>query len=211
MIDSATLGTFVASSLVLLVLPGPAVLYIVTQSVANGTRAGAQSALGLLLGAMVHLGAAVVGISALLATSAAAFHAVKLAGAAYLIYLGLREISGTRGAGSVPGDPARSGQQIVLQGVWVNLLNPKAAIFFLAFLPQFVRPEFGNPGLQLLTLGTIFLALAVGTDLTYAIAAGWAGRRLRDRLHRGRFGRYATGAVYIGLGLATALGRFGGA
>ena len=210
MLDPATVAAFVASALILLVLPGPAVLYIVTQSVANGTRAGAQSALGLLLGAMLHLAAAVLGISALLATSGAAFHVVKLCGAAYLVYLGVREFVGVRRQGPERTGAPPSGQEIVVQGFWVNVLNPKAAVFFLAYLPQFVRPESGGAAAQVLMFGAIFLALALMTDLTYAVAAGWAGQRFSNRLENRQSGRYAAGLVYIGLGLVTALGRFAG-
>lgn len=193
---------FMAASFILLVTPGPAVLYIVTRSLSQGTTAGLVSALGLVVGGLVHVVAAVAGVSAILLTSDAAYGTVRLAGAAYLVHLGIRQLREGSGSGP-PGAVAHSTRwEIFRQGVAVNVLNPKPALFFMALLPQFVDPQRGAVG-QMLVLGFSFLALALITDSTWAVAAGQAARALdrpRYRMLRGR----VAGAAYIALGLLAA-------
>jgi threonine/homoserine/homoserine lactone efflux protein len=204
--DPGTLVVFALASLALAVVPGPAVLYIVAQSVHGGRRAGVVSAFGVASGGMVHVLAAVVGLSALLAASAEAFTAVKLIGAGYLIWLGIRTLLsaddriGGRAAERTLGRTFR-------QGVVVNVLNPKTALFFLAFLPQFVDPHESTRG-QLALLGGIFVVIALSSDLLWALVAGTAGAMLRRSRTFLRVQRYVSGTIFVGLGaLAATSGR----
>jgi threonine/homoserine/homoserine lactone efflux protein len=204
--DPASLGVFLLAALVLLLTPGPAVLYIVARSVDQGRRAGLVSALGIHAGTLVHIAAAAAGLSALVVASATAFAVVKYLGAAYLVYLGVRRLL-ERGPG--PGMPTAAPEplsRIFLQGVVVNVLNPKTALFFLAFLPQFVDVGRGAVAAQIVALGLLFVAIALVSDGLYAVSAGTARTWLRrsPRFLAGE--RYIAGSVYIGLGLAAALG-----
>jgi threonine/homoserine/homoserine lactone efflux protein len=203
--SASTLVLFAVAALGLLVIPGPAVLYIVTRSIHHGRAAGLASVLGVATGSLVHVVAASLGISALLMSSATAFQAVKLLGAAYLIWLGIRTIRG-RDHGGVPetAEPVRL-VHAYGQGVAVNVLNPKTALFFLAFLPQFVDPGVGAAGPQVLVLGAVFTTLAVLSDGAYALAASRLGAWLRSRPAFAHRRRYVTGGVLISLGAAAAL------
>jgi threonine/homoserine/homoserine lactone efflux protein len=204
--DPHALLLFVAAALVLLLTPGPAVLFVVTRSIQQGRAAGLVSTLGLSCGALVHLVAAVLGLSALLASSALAFSMVKLAGAGYLIFLGFKALRSRRSSEWMEGRtvPVPLRRQF-LDGLVVNLLNPKPAIFFLAFLPQFVDPALGSVRAQLTMLGLGFVAMAMLTDGAYALAAA-SGRSwlLRNKTLL-RYEPYASAAVYFGLGLSAAL------
>jgi threonine/homoserine/homoserine lactone efflux protein len=189
----------------MLVVPGPSVLYIVGTSLEGGRAAGLVSMLGVEAGAFVHVAAAALGLSALLASSAVAFSIVRYAGAAYLVYLGVQRLR-RRGAEAVPETSGgRPRARLFRQGVVVNVLNPKTALFLLAFLPQFVDPSRGPVAAQVLALGIVFLALAVLSDGAYALLAGGLGERLgRSARTRRRLER-ASGGVYIGLGVGAAL------
>jgi threonine/homoserine/homoserine lactone efflux protein len=203
MFDVSTLGVFVASAVALLLTPGPAVMYIVTRSLEQGRLAGLVSVLGICTGTLFHVAAAALGLSALLASSALAFSTVKYLGAIYLIALGVRTLM-TR---VTPAGAASAGsglRRIFAQGVVVNLLNPHTALFFLAFLPQFVQPAKSGVPLQMLALGLLFVALSAVTDVCWAMAAGTAGQWFRrdPRFMRGQ--RYVTGGALIGLGAAAA-------
>jgi threonine/homoserine/homoserine lactone efflux protein len=196
-----TLLVFGAASLAFLAVPGPSVIYIVSRSLAEGRKAGVVSALGVQGGGLIHVTAATVGVSALLASSAVAFSVVKYAGAAYLIYLGLRKL--LDGVEEEAEEPQAAGlSRLFWQGVLVNGLNPKTALFFLAFLPQFVDPDRGAVAPQVLVLGGLFLVLATLSDSTYALVAGtvrgWLGAR-RRRLAQ------LSGCSYLGLGVLAAL------
>jgi threonine/homoserine/homoserine lactone efflux protein len=208
--SSSTLALFMVAALALLLIPGPSVLYIVARGISQGRKAAFVSALGVQVGSLVHIGAAVLGLSALVLSSAVAFSVVKYLGAAYLVYLGVRTLL-TRDApapGKLPA--AKSPRRIFAQGVVVNALNPKTAIFFLAFFPQFVDPDRGAVATQVLVLGCLFVALAVCTDGMYALAAGTIGGWLRGNQRMLQAQRFFAGTVYIGLGVATALtGRNG--
>ena len=197
---------FVTAAAVLLLIPGPAVLFIVTRSVDQGRIAGLASAAGIATGALVHVMAASLGLSALLLSSATAYSAVKYAGAAYLFYLGIKKLRQRPTAGSamehVPPVPMR---KVFAQGVVVNILNPKTAIFFFAFLPQFVSPARGHVTLQFLCLGLLFAVMGWASDSVWALSAGSAAHWLRGNRRFMAGQRYAAGTVYMGLGLATAL------
>ena len=201
------LAGFIAAALVILLIPGPAVLYLVTRSLAQGRRAGFVSVLGLSTGALVHVVAATVGLSAILVASSAAFTAVKMIGAAYLVYLGIRAIlTARRDTGTqVEAEMPRSSSRIYVEGILVSIFNPKIGIFFLAFLPQFVDPSAGAVPMQVLLLGLLYVALALVTDSLYVLLAASVRHLLTGAVLRGPLPHYASGAIYIGLGVTTAL------
>ena len=203
--DSTSLGLFVVAALVLLITPGPAVLYIVARTIDQGRRAGLVSMLGVHVGTLVHVAAAAAGLSAVLAASAAAFGAVKLLGAAYLIYLGLRRILARPAASTSAAGRERRLRRAFLDGVVVNVLNPKTALFFLAFLPQFVDASRGHIGAQVLVLGLVFVGLGLITDGGYAFTAGTAAGWLRGHPRFLASERWISGVMYVGLGVAAAV------
>jgi threonine/homoserine/homoserine lactone efflux protein len=203
-IDPSRLFVFMLAALALIVIPGPAVLYIVAQSINGGRAAGLVSALGVATGGVVHICFAVAGLSAILVASATAFTVVKLAGALYLIWLGVTTLL-RKGDGKIGGHAPQEGHaRVYRRGVVVNVLNPKTAIFFLAFLPQFVDPD-GPVRAQLAVLGLVFVVLALASDSLWALAAGAAAGVLRGSERFLRVQRRISGSVFIGLGLATAL------
>lgn len=205
MFDLATLLLFALAALALIAVPGPNMIYIVTRGISQGRGAAVASVLGVGTGTLAHIGAAAAGLSALLVSSTLAFDVVKYLGAAYLLYLGIRTI---RGEGDARIEHARGHDplwRIYRQGVVVNLLNPKTALFFLAFLPQFVDPARGGVAAQILVLGTILLLLGGAMDLLYALIAGALGGWLRRRPAFLRRQRYVTGSVYLLLGAAAAI------
>jgi threonine/homoserine/homoserine lactone efflux protein len=193
---------FSVAALVLLLIPGPAVLYVVVQSAEHGRMAGLVSVAGLHLGTLVHTAAAAVGLSALLVSSAVAFSVVKYTGAAYLVYLGIRRLL-TRDPPPGTSAPAQPLAKLFRQGVIVNVLNPKTAVFFLAFLPQFVDPD-GTVWSQVVVFGIAFVLLGLVTDSAYALAAGSLGAWMRRSR---RAFRYASGTVFVGLGTVTAFAK----
>jgi threonine/homoserine/homoserine lactone efflux protein len=199
------LPLFILASAVLLITPGPAVLYIIARSMDQGRRAGLVSVAAIEVGNFMHVIAATLGLSALLLSSALAFSIVKYLGAAYLVYLGLRKMFRREAvpAGGI-GHP-QSLRRTFSQGVVVAALNPKTALFFVAFLPQFVDPSQGAVAWQMVVLGCIFVLLAVISDSMYALLAGTVGRWLRGARSAERAERYVVGSVYIGLGVAAAL------
>jgi threonine/homoserine/homoserine lactone efflux protein len=202
--DPSTLAVFSAAALLLLVIPGPAVLYIVAQSVSRGRVAGLVSMLGIQVGGLVHVVAAAAGLSALVVHSAVAFSAVKYAGAAYLVFLGVRRLLG-RDEEAQAGIPReRRLRALFANGIVVNVFNPKTALFFFAFLPQFVDVSRGDVAFQIVVLGLVFIGLAVISDGMYALAAGSAAGWLKARRGFARSQRLVTGTVLVGLGLATA-------
>jgi threonine/homoserine/homoserine lactone efflux protein len=205
MLDAGTLLLFAAASLAFLAIPGPSVVYIVSRSLAQGRRAGLTSALGVQAGGLVHVVGAAVGVSALIASSATGFTVVKYAGAAYLVFLGVRKLLARDGAHrDDPGAPTPAAR-LFWQGALVNALNPKTALFFLAFLPQFVDPADGAVAPQMLVLGALFLTLATLSDGTYALLAAVAGSRLRALAASQRLLDRLSGAVFVALGVAAAL------
>ncbi len=209
MIDLTSYFVFVAAALVLLLTPGPAVLYIVARSVDQGRMAGIVSALGVGLGSMVHVMAAALGLSALLVSSALAFNLVKFLGAAYLIYLGLQKLREKVTVREVTIDSTVPLGVIFRQGVVVNILNPKTALFFFAFLPQFVDPVRGSVAVQILILGCTFVTLGIFSDSGYALLAGTLGKLLKQSETFARAQNTLTGMIYIGLGVVTAFSGSG--
>jgi threonine/homoserine/homoserine lactone efflux protein len=203
--DWSTLAVFLVASLVLLVTPGPAVLYIVARSIDQGRAAGLVSAMGVASGALFHIAAAALGVSALLMSSAVAFSVVKYLGASYLVYLGIRTLLERRQPTSLHAPEPQKLSRIFSQGVVVNLLNPKTALFFFAFLPQFVDPTRWAIPLQILLLGMLFVMMGVCSDSLYALLAGTIGQWLKRSTRFLRGQRYFAGSVYIALGVTTAL------
>ena len=203
--DVSSLALFAVAAIALLLVPGPAVLYIVAQSVHGGRTAGLVSVLGVHVGTLVHVSAAAVGLSSLLVSSATAFEVVKYAGAAYLVVLGVRRLLGRDRAVAAVDAEAVPHRRLFVHGIVVNILNPKTALFFFAFLPQFVDPSAGRAGLQMAFLGLVFVALGLVSDGAYALAAGTARTWLRGNRRVLRAERYVSGSVFVGLGLATAL------
>jgi threonine/homoserine/homoserine lactone efflux protein len=208
--NATSIGVFCAAAILLLLTPGPAVLFIVARSVEQGRIAGLASVCGITTGTLVHVLAAALGLSALLASSAVAFAVVKYAGAAYLIYVGVRRILRPAEPPAVQRAlPLRSLARLYRDGFVVNLLNPKTALFFLAFLPQFVDPSRGAAAFQIAFLGLLFTLMGLTSDALYALIAGSAGRWVRRNGHFLRWERYVTGGVFIGLGVTAALAGSG--
>jgi threonine/homoserine/homoserine lactone efflux protein len=203
--DPDRLAVFTVAALALLLVPGPAVLYVVARSIHEGRRAGLASVLGIHVGTLFHIAAATLGLSALIVSSAVAFTAVKIAGAVYLVGLGLWTLFARGAETEIALGGERNLRRAFAQGIVVNVLNPKTALFFLAFLPQFVDPNAAHPALQIAFLGVLFALLGLVTDSLWALAAGTAGGVLRRSRRFVRTQRYVSGTVYIGLGLATAL------
>ncbi len=208
--ELTTVGLFALSALALVAVPGPNLVYIVTRSVDQGRRAGFASALGVEAATLVHVALAAVGLSAFLASSATAFSIVKYAGVAYLVYLGVRTLTAgddqPADAEAAPEDaPAR---RVFAEGFVVNLLNPKVALFFLAFMPQFVDPGAGAAWSQVLVLGAVLVTIGLLLDLAYALGAGALGSWVRGNPKLARRRRYATGGIYLVLAAAAlAAGR----
>ena len=200
------LAVFCVASIALAVVPGPAVTYIVTQSVDKGRRAGLASALGVASGGLVHVAAATVGLSALIASSATAFTVVKLVGAAYLVYVGARRILSKEVDEELEREPATE-RQLYLQGVVVNVLNPKTALFFLAFLPQFVDRDHGSVAPQVAFLGLLFALIALLSDAAYALLADVLARRLRRTGTGAAVRRWVSGGIFVALGITAATAR----
>lgn len=197
---------FISAAVILLATPGPAVLYIVGRSIGQGRSAGFVSALGIGVGTLVHTAAAAVGLSALLVSSAAAFSVVKYLGAAYLVFLGVQRLrnKGSLAAASDSSAPRASLARVFTQGIVVNILNPKTALFFFAFVPQFIDPARGHVAMQILSLGVLFSCMGTTSDSIWAFfsssVAGW----LRGNPRWMRNERFVSGGILISLGLATA-------
>ena len=201
--DSTTLWLFCLAALALLAIPGPAVLYIVVQSAEQGRRVGLASVAGIHLGTLVHIAAAAAGLSALIVASSLAFSVVKYAGAAYLVYLGVRKLLER----DLPPELERQPEPLrraFTRGVVVNVLNPKTALFFLAFVPQFVDTSRGKVWSQVVVLGLVLVGLGLVSDSLYALAAGTISGLLRRRR---KVVRRGSGVVYVALGAAAALAK----
>ena len=195
---------FLTGALVLLVIPGPAVLYILSRTLVQGRLAGVVSAAGIAVGTLGHVAAAILGLSALVASSARAFYAVKYLGAAYLVFLGARMLLRRDSPAIEVREGGRSLRRIFVQGILVNLLNPKTALFFLAFRPQFVDPSRGHVSVQILALGTSFAVFGLCSDSSWALLAGTLAQRLPSNLRWRRVQNNISGSALIALGLATA-------
>ncbi|MFC5744150.1 LysE family translocator [Actinomadura rugatobispora] len=194
---------FLLAATTLIVIPGPNHLYIAARSVADGRRAGIASALGVETGTLVHVAAAAAGLSAIVAASATAFGVLRYAGAAYLVYLAVRTL---RGGDRVDGPETspKPLRRVYLDGVLINIFNPKVVLFFLAFLPQFVDQRAGAVPAQIVVMGLVTALIGLVSDVLYAVAGGSIGAMLRGRPRFRRGQRYATGAIYLGLGAVAA-------
>lgn len=204
MVAPHTLALFATAALALVVIPGPNVVYITTRSVAEGRRAGVVSALGVETGTLVHIAVAAAGLSYLIATSVLAFSVVKYVGAAYLIFLGVRTLLGRDTAGERAVAPYGL-RRAYLEGLVVNVFNPKVILFFLALLPQFVDRAAGAVPAQVTLLGLVLFGLGVAADMSYALGAGSIGAWLRTRPAFARRQRYVTGVIYLALGVTAAV------
>jgi len=205
MTSHANLILFVSAAAVLLAIPGPAVLYIVSRSISQGRAAGVVSALGISVGTIPHVAAAALGLSALLVSSATAFSVVKYLGAAYLIYLGVQKFRTDESGEFATDSPKTNLSRIFWQGVIVNVLNPKTALFFFAFLPQFVDASRGSAVSQILFLGLLFMAMGVVSDSMWGLFAGTVAERMKRHPRWRRRQQYLSGGILISLGIATAV------
>jgi threonine/homoserine/homoserine lactone efflux protein len=203
MLDAHRFILFFAAALVLAVTPGPGIFYVLARSLAGGRREGIQSSLGTFVGGLFHVFAAALGVSAILAASAVAFHTVKYAGAAYLVWLGIRMIR-TRNA-ELKVAASAAPQNAFRQGIFTEALNPKTALFFLSFIPQFIAPAAGHVFLQFIVLGTISVALNTAADLLVVLMAAPLERKLKHSPTFRRRQRVASGLGMIGLGAYVAL------
>jgi threonine/homoserine/homoserine lactone efflux protein len=214
MFDSTRLLLFLTAAILLAIAPGPGMLYVLARSLAGGKREGVLSAFGTFLGGMVHVLAAALGVAVILARSALAFSTVKYAGAAYLCFLGVRMILDARkaevsGASGLPETTALAARNPLWQGVATEVLNPKTALFFLSFIPQFVNRSAGHVFAQFVLLGTVSVVLNTSADLMVILLAGPLGKKIRSSTVFRRRQRTVTGAIMIGLGtyLATSESR----
>lgn len=199
-----TVSLFLVTTLGLLFIPGPAVLFIMTRSVEGGRRVGAISALGIGTADLVHTTAAAFGLSALLMTSALLFSIIKYLGAAYLVYLGIRTLLKRDASPGKQRAEPKTLPRMFFQGMAVELLNPKTALFFLAFLPQFVDPTRGTVMLQLFLFGSTFAVLGLCSLTFYGLLSGTIATLLKRDVGFQRIQRYVTGSIYIALGLTAA-------
>lgn len=209
LISHSSLLLFVTGAAILLVIPGPAVTYVVSRSIGHGRAAGLVSVMGIVVGTLFHVVAAALGLSALLASSALAFQFVKYLGAAYLIYLGIKTLRRDDAQMLEVANGERRLARIFGQGALVNLLNPKTALFFLAFLPQFVDPTRGHATLQILQLGVLFALMGWCSDSVWAVVAGTVADRIRGSGRLRRVQRNVSGGALIALGLASAFSGAG--
>jgi threonine/homoserine/homoserine lactone efflux protein len=203
--STSTLIRFCATASVLILLPGPGMLLLVARGVANGRRVAVLSACGVETGTVVYVCATAVGVTALLASSALAFSLVRYVGAAYLVVLGVRTLLGKVHAPLDAAHEPLSARRAYAQAFLIGVTNPKIAIFFLAFFPQFVDPHHGSIALQVFVLGGVFVAMALPVDLLVASTAGSLGNWIRRRPSFARRQRYVAGSVYIALGASAAV------
>lgn len=206
MIEGTRLALFITAAVLLALTPGPGILYVLGRTLNGGRREGVLSCLGTFVGGSVHVIAAALGLSAILATSATAFQVVRYAGAAYLVYLGIAMIRHRDFNQELQIESGR-GHQHVLQGIITEVLNPKTALFFLSFIPQFVSTGSGHVTLQFLILGTISVALNTVADLIVVFFAGALAQQLKNNPKFNRRQRTASGAGMIGLGLYVAASK----
>lgn len=205
--DKSTFLTFLIASCLLNLAPGPDMLYVTGRSIGQGRKAGVISAIGIFAGTLVHITLAAAGLTAILRSSPAVFSAVKYAGAVYLLYLGIRLLVRKDTQTGVEGLAEVNLRTVFSQGVLTNVLNPKVALFFLAFLPQFVNPSDGNMAWHIVVLGMIFNTGGVLVNLAVANTGGYLGNFLRRRPHIARIQQWFTGSVFIGLGLRLGFSR----
>jgi len=202
--EVSNLSLFMSAAFMLIFTPGPAVLYITTKSMEQGWKAGFVSTLGIEFATLVHVGAATLGISTILMASPVIFDLIKILGVVYLLYLGIRKLTSRAQLSETDGQKHKNLRSVFSQAVTVELLNPQTALFFLAFLPQFVDPAQGAVPLQFLTLGMIFVTLAVIVEGSYALLVGILGGWLKNCPRLMCAQHYLSGVVYIGLAIMAA-------
>lgn len=208
----STLLTFAVAATLLIIVPGPNVIYIITRGIDQGRRAAIASAAGVEAGMLFHIGAAVLGLSALVASSELLFNIVKYVGAGYLIWMGIGSLRARSAKFETQEISCRASySRLFAQGMIVNVLNPKVGLFFIAFLPQFIDPSRGNSTVQILVLGGVFVAIAVISDLVYAFASGAIGSWLNARESIARQRDRFAGVVHILLGTVAAVSGSGSA
>lgn len=205
MIDQTTLITYLIVLLGFVFIPGPAVILTLARATASGTRIGLATGAGIAIGDLIHTAMAVLGLSAIILTSAFLFNLIKYLGAAYLVYLGIRAILEKPQTSLAVGSNHLSSAQALRQAILAEVLNPKSALFFLAFLPQFVRPENGAVALQLAILGVLFVLMGLLSTVVVAFGAGWVGGFLRRNPVVLRWQGKVVGGIYLGLGARLAL------
>ena len=205
MIDQTTLITYLIVLLGFVFIPGPATLLTLARASASGTKNGLATAFGIAVGDLVHTAMTVLGLSVIIMASATAFTIIKYAGAAYLVYLGLKAIFDRSAGFGVPSVKVLTSGAAFRQAVLAEVLNPKSALFFLSFLPQFVNPANGAVGVQLTILGVLFVLLGLLSTVTVAFAAGYVGAFLRRNQTIARWQGKAVGAIYCALGIRLAL------
>ena len=204
--EFSTIWLFAVSALALLIIPGPAVFYIMAKSIDQGRKAGLVSVLGVVLGGSVHVLAGAIGVSAILMASATAFNIVKYLGAAYLIYLGCKILFSSSGktASEIPIAPRKKLVKIFYQSMLIEVMNPKTALFFLAFFPQFISPSAGSVPIQFLLLGTIYIVLALISDGLYAILAASIRNQIIGKKESSKLQNRIIGYLYIVIGVFSA-------
>ena len=205
MFELSSFIIFLSAAFFVLVVPGPAVIYITTRSLDQGTKAGIVSTIGIAFGSLLHVAFAAFGLSAILVTSAYAFTVVKFVGATYLIYLGITKLLSKTKVSFEKEKAQKSHSKMFVEGLLVNLLNPKTALFFFSFLPQFADAANGSIALQIFILGMIFVLMGLVSDSLYAIVAGTFQKYISSHPKILNIQKYVTGSVYILLGTATAL------
>ncbi|MHC4054267.1 LysE family translocator [Bradyrhizobium sp. 25ACV] len=205
MIDHTTLITYILIVLGFVFIPGPATLLTMARAASSGTKVGIATGAGIAAGDLIHTAMAIVGLSAIIATSALMFSIVKYAGAAFLIYLGIRAMLDKAPIELNGAAPAIGAGRAFRQAVLTEVLNPKTALFFLAFLPQFVKPEHGAAALQLATLGVVFVLLGLLSTIVFAVGAGRLGNVLRRHPAVLRWQGKVVGIIYCAVGVRLAL------
>lgn len=205
MIDQATLITYLIVLMGFVFIPGPAVILTLARATSSGTRVGVATGLGIAIGDLIHTAMAVFGLSAIILTSALLFNLIKYAGAAYLVYLGIRAILDKPATSALLNSPGIKSSQALRQAILAEVLNPKSALFFLAFLPQFVALENGAVGWQLAILGVLFVAMGLFSTMVVAVFAGVVGGLLRRNPGVMRWQGKVVGTIYCALGIRLAL------
>jgi len=207
MLDTTQIILFATTSLLLAASPGPDVIYVITRGLTQGHRSAMAAAAGFSLGNIAHTAFAILGLSAIIRSSAIAFTAIKIAGALYLIYIGYKTFTSKSEVNAEKDDKVLSAKAVFIQSITANILNPKVAIFFIAFFPQFVKPENGHPSLQMAGLGLVFIICTFIVFSACALFSGQIGNRLKQSKAGAGYLNKAAGAVLMGLGVALAFSR----
>ncbi len=206
MLDSTQIILFCSTSLLLAITPGPDIIYVITRGITQGHKSGMAAAAGFSLGNIAHTTFAIVGLSAIIRSSAMAFTAIKIAGALYLIYIGWKTFTSKGGTSAAKDTKILSPKAVFIQSITANVLNPKVALFFIAFFPQFVKPQNGHPAIQMSLLGLLFIMCTFVVFSACALFSGQIGEKLKNSRGAGYLNK-AAGAVLMGLGVALAFSK----